>query len=59
MVLGLGVMISLCAGIGMRWDKLAPDPTRPQGGAAALALSSIIVSALGLGPLVYGKHDFS
>ena len=58
-VLGLGVMISLCAGIGMLWDKLAPDPTRPQGGAAALALSSIIVSALGLGAFIYGKRYVS
>ncbi len=58
-VLGLGVMISLCAGIGMLWDKLAPDPTRPQGGAAALALSSIIVSSLGLGAFLYGKRHVS
>jgi trk system potassium uptake protein TrkH len=58
-VLGLGVMIALCAGVGMVWDELAPDPTRPQGGAAALALSAIIVSTLGLGAFLYGKRFVS
>jgi trk system potassium uptake protein TrkH len=58
-VLGLGVMIALCAGVGMLWDELAPDPTRPQGGAAALALSAIIVCTLGLSAFIYGKRFVS
>ena len=56
-VLGIGVMIALCAGVGMLWDRFAPDPTRPQGGAAELALSAIIVSTLGLGDGRY-EYDF-
>ena len=58
-VLGIGVMIALCAGVGMMWDRFAPDPARPQGGAAALALSSIIVSAVGLTAFLYGKRYVS
>jgi trk system potassium uptake protein TrkH len=58
-VLGLGVMIALCAGVGMLWDELAPDPARPQGGAAALALSAIIVSTLGLSAFLYGRRFVS
>ena len=58
-VLGIGVMIALCAGVGMLWDRFAPDPSRPQGGAAALALSAIIVSTLGLGAFLYGKRYVS
>ena len=58
-VLGIGVMIALCAGVGMLWDQFAPDPTRPQGGAAALALSAIIVSTLGLGAFLYGSRFVS
>ncbi|MGB5192520.1 MAG: potassium transporter TrkG [Polyangiales bacterium] len=58
-VLGLGVMIALCAGVGMAWDHFSPDPGRPQGGAAALALSAIIVSAIGLGAFLYGKQFVS
>jgi trk system potassium uptake protein TrkH len=58
-VLGIGVMIALCAGVGMVWDRFAPDPTRPQGGAAALALSAIIVSVVGLGAFLYGSRFVS
>lgn len=58
-VLGVGVMIALCAGVGMIWDEFAPDPTRPQGGVGALALSAIIVSTLGLGAFLYGKRFVS
>ena len=58
-VLGIGVMIALCAGVGMIWDQFAPDPMRPQGGAAELALSAIIVSTLGLGAFLYGKRYVS
>ena len=58
-VLGIGVMIALCAGVGMLWDQFAPDPVRPQGGAAPLALSAIIVSAVGLGTFLYGKRFVS
>ena len=58
-VLGIGVMIALCAGVGMVWDRFSPDPVRPQGGAAALALSAIIVSAIGLGAFLYGKQFVS
>jgi trk system potassium uptake protein len=58
-VLGIGVMIALCAAIGMLWDQFAPDPTRPQGGAGALALSSIIVSTIGLGAFLYGNRFVS
>ncbi len=58
-VLGIGVMIALCAGVGMIWDRFAPDPSRPQGGAAALALSAIIVSALGAFAFFYGKRFVS
>jgi len=52
-------MIALCAGVGMIWDEFAPDPTRPQGGVGALALSAIIVSTLGLGAFLYGKRFVS
>jgi trk system potassium uptake protein TrkH len=58
-VLGIGVMIALCAGLGMVWDQFAPDPTRPEGGAAALALSAIIVSAVGLATFLYGNRFVS
>jgi trk system potassium uptake protein TrkH len=58
-VLGIGVMIALCAGVGMLWDRFAPDPVRPQGGAAALALSAIIVSTVGLAAFLYGKRYVS
>ncbi len=58
-VLGIGVMIALCAGVGMLWDRFAPDMTRPQGGAAELALSAIIVSALGFGLFAFGGRFVS
>jgi trk system potassium uptake protein TrkH len=58
-VLGIGVMIALCAGVGMVWDQFAPDPTRPQGGAAELALSAIIVSVIGLAAFLYGSRFVS
>jgi trk system potassium uptake protein TrkH len=58
-VLGIGVMIALCAGVGMAWDQFAPDPSRPQGGAAALALSAIIVSMIGLVAFIYGNRFVS
>lgn len=58
-VLGIGVMIALCAGVGMVWDEFAPDPSRPQGGAAALALSAIIVSMIGLAAFLYGNRFVS
>ncbi len=43
----------------MLWEQFAPDPTRPQGGAAALALSAIIVSTLGLTAFLYGNRFVS
>jgi trk system potassium uptake protein TrkH len=52
-------MIALCAGVGMVWDQFSPDPTRPQGGAAALALSAIIVSFVGLVAFIYGNRFVS
>jgi len=52
-------MIALCAGVAMAWDQFAPDPSRPQGGAAALALSAIIVSTIGLGAFLYGRRFVS
>ncbi|MBW2547767.1 MAG: TrkH family potassium uptake protein, partial [Deltaproteobacteria bacterium] len=58
-VLGIGVMIALCAGVGMVWDQFAPDPTRPPGGAAELALSAIIVSTIGLAAFIYGNRFVS
>jgi trk system potassium uptake protein TrkH len=58
-VLGIGVMIALCAGVGMLWDEFAPDPSRPQGGAAELALSAIIVSTIGLAAFLYGNRFVS
>jgi len=58
-VLGIGVMIALCAGVGMVWDQFGPDPTRPQGGAAELALSAIIVSTIGLAAFLYGSRFVS
>ncbi len=58
-VLGIGVMIALCAGVGMIWDQFAPDPSRPQGGAAELALSAIIVSIVGLTAFLYGNRFVS
>ncbi|MGB8223938.1 MAG: TrkH family potassium uptake protein [Polyangiales bacterium] len=58
-VLGIGVMIALCAAVGMVWDQVAPDPRRPEGGVAAMALSAIIVSAVGLGAFLYGSRFVS
>jgi trk system potassium uptake protein TrkH len=58
-VLGIGVMIALCAGVGMLWDQFEPDPTRPQGGAAELALSAILVSTMGLAAFLYGSRFMS
>jgi len=43
----------------MVWDQFSPDPTRPQGGAAALALSAIIVSFVGLVAFIYGNRFVS
>jgi len=43
----------------MVWDQFAPDPTRPQGGAASLALSAIIVSIVGLAAFLYGNRFVS
>ena len=58
-VLGIGVMIALCAGVGLVWDQFAPAPTRPPGGAADLALSAIIVSTIGLAAFIYGNRFVS
>ncbi len=58
-VLGIGVMIALCAGVGMLWDRFSPDLARPQGGAAELALSAIIVSTLGFGLFFFGGRFVS
>ncbi len=58
-VLGIGVMLALCAAVGLIWDRVDPDPTRPQGGTGALALSAVIVSAIGLGAFLYGKRFVS
>lgn len=58
-VLGIGIMIALCAAVGLVWDELAPDATRPQGGTAALALSAILVSTIGLGAFIYGNRFVS
>ena len=58
-VLGIGVMIALCAGVGMLWDQFAPDPSRPQCGAAELALSAIIVSTIGMAAFLYGNRFVS
>lgn len=58
-VSGIGVMMALCAGVGMAWDRFAPNPLRPQGGAAELALSAIIVSLLGLAAFLYGGRYVS
>ncbi|MBT8469666.1 MAG: TrkH family potassium uptake protein [Deltaproteobacteria bacterium] len=58
-VLGIGVMIALCSGVGMIWDRFAPDPSRPQGGSAELALSAIIVSTLGMIAFLYGNRFVS
>ena len=55
-MLAIGLMIALCAGVGMLWDQFAPDPSRPQGGAAEMALSAIIVSILGLSAFLYGNR---
>jgi trk system potassium uptake protein TrkH len=52
-------MIALCAGVGMVWDQFAPDSSRPQGGAAELALSAIIVSVIGLSAFIYGNRFVS
>jgi trk system potassium uptake protein TrkH len=53
---GIGVMIALCAGAGLLWDELAPDPRRPQGGAGELVLSAVIVSIVGLAAFLYGRR---
>jgi len=58
-VLGIGVMLALCAGTAMIWDQLAPDTTRPQGGAVALVLSAIIVCVVGLSGFLYGARFVS
>jgi len=58
-ILGIGVMIALCATVGMVWDQVAPDPRRPQGGVAAMVLSAIIVSTIGLGAFLYGSRFVS
>ncbi len=58
-VSGIGVVMGLCAGVGMLWDRLAPSPTSPQGGAWELALSALIVSALGLTAFLYGRRFVS
>ena len=42
-VSGIGVVMALCAGVGFAWDRLAPNPDRPQGGAWELGLSAAIV----------------
>lgn len=58
-VLGIGVMIALCAAVGVAWDRLSPDPTRPQGGAGALGISAAIVCAVGAAAFFYGRQFVS
>ncbi|MEM7435231.1 MAG: potassium transporter TrkG [Myxococcota bacterium] len=58
-VLGVGVMIALCGAVGVLWDELAPDLSRPQGGAGALGISAAIVCVLGLGLFWYGRRYVS
>lgn len=58
-VLGLGVMIALCAIVSVIWDRLAPDPSLPQGGINELAISAAIVSSLGAFAFFYGGRYVS
>ena len=58
-VLGIGVMIALCAGVAVAWDRLSPDLTRPQGGSGALGISAVIVCAIGAAAFLYGRQFVS
>ncbi|MEM7138138.1 MAG: potassium transporter TrkG [Myxococcota bacterium] len=58
-VLGVGVMIALCGAVGVLWDELAPDLSRPQGGAGALGISAAIVCVVGIALLWYGRRHVS
>ncbi len=58
-VLGIGVMIGLCAGVGAAWDQLAPNPELPQGGVGALGISAAIVTVLGAAAFIYGRRFVS
>lgn len=58
-VLGIAAMIALCAAVAWVWEKLDPDPTRPQGGTGALAISAAIVAVIGLTAFLYGRRFVS
>lgn len=58
-VLGMGVMIALCAAVAVTWDRLAPDLTRPQGGSSALLFSALIVCSIGAAAFFYGRQFVS
>lgn len=58
-MLGIGVMIALCAVVAVVWDRVAPDLSRPQGGGGALGLSAVIVCAIGAAAFFYGRQFVS
>jgi trk system potassium uptake protein TrkH len=58
-VLGIGVMIALCAAVGAAWDRFSPDLSRPQGGVGALGISAAIVCAVGGAAFLYGRQFVS
>ncbi|MEM9728019.1 MAG: potassium transporter TrkG [Myxococcota bacterium] len=58
-VLGIGVMLALCALVAMAWDEVAPDLNRPQGGSQELGLSAAIVLVLGGFLFGYGRRFVS
>lgn len=66
-IMGLAVAMGLCALVGGIWDRVHPDPARPQGpvgplalnSSLSIALSSGLVLALGVGLFVYGRRFVS
>ena len=58
-VLGIGIVIALCGLVAGAWEEVAPDPTRPQGGARELAFSAAIVVVVGIALFTYGRRFVS
>lgn len=55
-MVGVGVVIALCAITGMLWDFFAPNPELPQGGGVATLIAAVVSVALGLIVYFVGKQ---
>lgn len=56
-MVGVGVVIALCAVVGMVWDFVAPDPNLPEGGGLATLLAAVVSATLGFSVYFVGKRQ--